>query len=114
LDLGERGLLQAASAEVDWVSNLRASREAVITRKGESKTYDATELAPDAAGRLFCELLTPFPRSRLIRAVVGPLGRPPVAVLHYFRLRVDDNLDDYVALARRQPVFELRRSKPSG
>ena len=114
LDLGERGLLQAASAEVDWVSNLRASREAVITRKGESKTYEATELAPDAAGRLLCKPLAPFPKSRLIRAVVGPMDRPPVAVLHYFRLRVDDNLDDYVALGRRQPVFELRRSKSSG
>jgi hypothetical protein len=114
LDLGERGLLQAASAEVDWVSNLRASREAVITRKGESKTYEATELPPDTAGGLLCELLAPFPSSRLIRVVVGPVDRPPVAVLHYFRLRVDANPEDYIALARRQPVFELRRPKSSG
>jgi hypothetical protein len=114
LDLGERGFLQAASAEVDWVSNLRASREAVITRKGESKKYEATELPPETAGRVLRELLAPFPSSRVIRVVVGPVDRPPVAVLHYFRLRVDDNLDDYVALARRQPVFELRRSKSSG
>ena len=111
LDLGERGLVQAASAEIGWASNLRASREAVITRKGASKKYQATELAPDTAGRLLCELLAPFPSSRLIRIVAGPLDRPPVAVLHYFRLRVDDNLDDYIALARREPVFELRRSK---
>ena len=47
--------------------------------------------------------------ARLIRAVVGPIERPPVAVLHYFRLRVDETLDDYIAVARRQPLFELRR-----
>jgi hypothetical protein len=36
-----------------------------------------------------------------------------VAVLHYFRIRVDDALADYVATARRHPVFELRRTGPS-
>jgi len=111
LDLGERGLLQAASTEVGWVRNLRASPEAVIRRGGESEKFQAAELDPETAGQVLFELLAPFPRSRLIRAVVGPLDRPPVAVLHYFRLRVDDALGEYIALARRQPVFELRRSR---
>ncbi len=110
LDLDERALLQAASAEVGWVRNLRASREAVIRRGSESEKFEATELAPEAAGPLLRELLAPFPRSRLVRAVVGPVDRPPVAVLHYFRIRVDDALPDYIATAR--PVFELRRSRP--
>jgi hypothetical protein len=44
-----------------------------------------------------------------VRAVVGSAVRPPVGVLRYLRLRVDDKLDDYIAVARRQPVFELRR-----
>lgn len=111
LDLGERGLLQAASAAVEWVRRVRVSPQAVITRGGESEAYAATELVPETAGHVLRELLAPFPRSRLIRAVVGPVARPPVAVLHYFRLRVDDALGEYVALARRQPVFELRRSR---
>jgi hypothetical protein len=34
---------------------------------------------------------------------------PPVGMLGYFRLRVDDQLDDYIDLAWRQPVIELGR-----
>jgi deazaflavin-dependent oxidoreductase (nitroreductase family) len=109
LDLGRRALLQAASADVNWVRNLQASGEAVIRRGSKSEKFAATELAPESAGRVLHDLLAPFPRSRLIRAIVGPVNRPPVAVLHYFRVRVDDALADYVDSARRQPVFELRR-----
>jgi deazaflavin-dependent oxidoreductase (nitroreductase family) len=109
LDLGERALLQGASTGVDWVHNLRAAGEAVIVTGGHAETFKATELKPEAAGRLLRDLLAPFPRSRLIRAVVGPVERPPVAVLHYFKVRVDDTLDEYIAVARRQPLFELRR-----
>jgi deazaflavin-dependent oxidoreductase (nitroreductase family) len=109
LDFGEMGLVQAASNDVNWVRNLRASREAVISRGGVSKTFDATELAPETAGHVLHDLLAPFPRSRLIGAVAGE-DRPPVAVLHYFRLRVDNALADYIRVARRQPVFELRRT----
>jgi deazaflavin-dependent oxidoreductase (nitroreductase family) len=108
LDLGGRGYLQAASREVDWVHNLRADGEAVIIRRGRAETFDTSELDPEAAGRLLRDLLAPFPRSRLIRTVVGPIERPPIGVLRFFRLRVDDTLDEYIAVARRQPVFELR------
>jgi deazaflavin-dependent oxidoreductase (nitroreductase family) len=114
LDLGERCLLQASSDEVDWVRNLRASGAAVISRGGREERFEAAELAPEAAGHVQRELLAPFPRSRLIRAVVGPVDRPPVAVLHYFRVRVDDALDEYIAVASRQPLFELRRPKSGG
>jgi hypothetical protein len=92
LDLIERCLLQAASAEVERVGNLRVSAEAVITRGGESEQFEVTELPPETAGHVLRELLAPFPRSRRIRAVVGPVDRPPVAVLHYFRLRVYEAL----------------------
>jgi hypothetical protein len=39
--------------------------------------------------------------------VVGPTTRPPVGVLHYFGVRVDETVDEYIADARRHPVFEL-------
>jgi deazaflavin-dependent oxidoreductase (nitroreductase family) len=109
LDLGERGYLQAASGDVDWVRNLRAAGEAVIVSGGRAATFEASELDPETAGRLLLDLLAPFPRSRLVRAVVGPIDRPPVGVLRYFRLRVDHTIDEYTAVARRQPLFELRR-----
>jgi hypothetical protein len=81
----------------------------VIVRGGHAETFDVTELDSETGGRLLRDLLAPFPRSRLIRAVVGPVERPPVAVLRYYRLRVDETLDQYIAVARRQPLFELRR-----
>jgi deazaflavin-dependent oxidoreductase (nitroreductase family) len=120
LDLGERSLLQAASGDVEWVANPRAARDAAITRSGRSRRYEATELDARTAGRLLHAQLAAFPRSRLVRRVVGPLDRPPIAVLDYFRVRVDTTLDEYIAAARRQPVFELRRpssvpvNSPSG
>jgi deazaflavin-dependent oxidoreductase (nitroreductase family) len=113
LNLGERGLLQGASADVDWVHNLRAAREAVIVRGGRGEVFQAIELDPETGGRLLRDLLAPFPRSRLIRAVVGPVERPPIAVLRYYRLRVDEMLDEYIAVARRQPIFELRPAGPN-
>lgn len=107
LDLGGRAYVQAASADDDWVHNLRAAGEAVIIKHKSAKRFLAIELDPETCGRLLQDLLAPFPRSRLVRAVVGSTARPPVGVLHYFRLRVDDTLEEYTADARRQPVFEL-------
>ena len=108
LDFGDRGFLQAASNDLNWVRNLRASREAVIRKGRASRRFEATELAPQTAAQILHDLLAPFPRSGLIAGVAGE-DRPPVAVLHYFRLRVDDALADYARVAMRQPVFELRR-----
>jgi deazaflavin-dependent oxidoreductase (nitroreductase family) len=75
--LGDRGLLQAASDDVEWVRNLRESGDAVINRRGRAEKFEATELAPETAGPVLHEQLAPFPRSRLVRAVVGPVDRPP-------------------------------------
>lgn len=113
LDLGDRCLLQAASADVGWVRNLRAAGEAVIASRGRSQRLAAVELDPETAGRLMRELLGPFPRSGLVRAVVGPVDRPPIGVLYGFRIRVDETLEQYITLAGRQPVFELRRPASS-
>jgi deazaflavin-dependent oxidoreductase (nitroreductase family) len=112
LDLGERSYIQGASGNVEWVHNLRAAGDCVIIRGGRAELFNATELDPETGGRLQRDFLAPFPRSRLIRAIVGPVERPPVAILRYFRLRVDETLDEYIAVARRQPLFELNRRWP--
>ena len=36
----------------------------------------------------------------------------PAAILHRYRFRVDDHLEDYVAEARRHPLFELVPREP--
>jgi deazaflavin-dependent oxidoreductase (nitroreductase family) len=114
LELGQRRFVQAPYGEVNWVRNLRVSGEAIVTKRGHSETVAAVELAPDVAAAIFRDALGQLPRSRLIKAVLGPSLRPPIADLRFFRLRVDDTMDEYVADARRHPTFELRRSDADG
>src|SRR5712692_5715707 len=46
--------------------------------------------------------------SRTVSTESGPRARPPVAVLRWCRIRVDDTPEEYLAEARRHPLFELR------
>lgn len=114
MQLGDRRFVQAAFGEVNWVRNLRAAGQAVVTKGRHSDSVDAVELSPEAAGALMCEALAPYGRSRLLRAVVGPTTRPPIGILHAFGVRIDETVDEYVADARRHPVFELLARTPAG
>jgi deazaflavin-dependent oxidoreductase (nitroreductase family) len=107
LKLGDACYLQASFGDVGWVRNLRAAGEARVARGRWSETCAATELAPETAGPLMRTALAPFHRSRLVGALLGAGLRPPVAVLYRYRLRVDDTLEEYIAEARRHPLFEL-------
>jgi hypothetical protein len=50
-ELGNRWFVQASFGEVNWVWNLRASREAAISRCSWLQAVRATELAPADAVR---------------------------------------------------------------
>jgi len=108
LELGDRRFVQASYGEVNWVHNLRASGEAIVKKGRVAETVSAVELAPRTAAPILHDALAPYRRSRLVRRVVGPIERPPVGVLRFFRIRVDDTLEEYVAEGRRHPVFELQ------
>jgi deazaflavin-dependent oxidoreductase (nitroreductase family) len=114
LDLGDRRFVQAAFGEVNWVRNLRAAGQAVVTKGRHADAVDAVELAPGVAGAIMHEALATYPRSRLLRAVVGPTTRPPVGILYTFGVRLDQTLDEYVAEARRHPLFELLPHRSDG
>jgi deazaflavin-dependent oxidoreductase (nitroreductase family) len=109
LGLDGRQFVQASYGDVNWARNIRAAGEAVLTKGRSTETVTAVELTPEAAAPILRDALAPYRASRLVRRVVGPIERPPVGVLRYFRLRVDDTIADYVAEARRHPIFELRR-----
>jgi hypothetical protein len=109
LELDGRWFVQAAYGETGWVANLRADREASLTYPGGRRIQvHAVELTADEAGAILKAALVPHRRSRVLRVIVGPRFRPPIGVLVTLRLRVDDTLEDYVADARRHPLFELR------
>ncbi len=106
-DFEGRRFVQASFGEVAWVRNLRASGEAVVRRGSWSQAMRARELDPEEAGILMRNALAGFGRRRLLRVLLGPTVRPPVAILHRYRLRVDGRLEDYIAEGRRHPLFEL-------
>ncbi len=106
-ELGDRRFVQASFGEVNWVRNLRAAGEAVIRRGRRSEPVHAIELAPETAGQLMHDTLAIFPRRHFLRVLLGPTVRPPAAILYRYKLRVDTELADYVAEARRHPLFEL-------
>ena len=97
LELDGRRFVQSPFGEVNWVRNLRAAGEAVVVRGGSQEPVGAAELAPEAAGRIFQEALAPYLRSRVGAAILG----------RTFGVRRDSTAEDFVALARRHPMFEL-------
>jgi len=107
LQIRDRWFVQASFGEVGWVRNLRAAGQAVVRKGRRTDVVDSVELDPETAGAIMHEALAPYARSRLLRRVVGPTTRPPVGILHYFGVRIDQTVDEYIAEARRHPVFEL-------
>jgi deazaflavin-dependent oxidoreductase (nitroreductase family) len=109
LELDGRRFVQASYGETGWVANLRGDGEATLTYPGGRRMpVQAVELTADDAGVILERALVAHRRSRFLRFVLGPRFRPPVGVFMSLGLRVDDTLEEYVADARRHPLFELR------
>jgi deazaflavin-dependent oxidoreductase (nitroreductase family) len=108
LELDGRRFVQASYGTAGWALNLRAAGEATITDHRGPAPVRAVELPPEQAAAILRRALEPYRRSRLLRALLGSRWRPPVALLRRYRIRVDDTLEDYLAEARRHPLFELR------
>jgi deazaflavin-dependent oxidoreductase (nitroreductase family) len=109
IELDGRLFVQASYGETGWVANLRADGRATLTQPGSQPVpVQAVELPPDEAAAVLRRALEPFHRSRLAGALLGPRFRPPIGVLWALRIRIDDTAEEYVAEARRHPLFELR------
>jgi len=98
IELDGRRFVQSPFGEVNWVRNLRAAGEAVVSKGGDQEEVEASEVAPEAGGRVLRDALAPYLKSRLLAPVVG----------RFFNVRADSTLEDYVVEARRHPMFELR------
>ncbi len=108
VELDGRRFVQSSYGEGGWVQNLRAAGEATIVDGRRRELVRAVELPPDEAGAVMERLLEACHRSSVLRMLLGSGWRPPIGVLWRYRIRVDDTLDEYVAEARRHPLFELR------
>lgn len=99
---GSRRWIIGTFGEVDWVLNLRAARQATITRKRRAEHVDATELSPAEGAAFFRDVVIPY-ATRL------SIGRP---LLRF--LGASDVLTDPEGAARLRPVFELRPASVAG
>jgi hypothetical protein len=109
IELDGRWFVQASYGETGWVANLRADPEATVIHSVERTVrVQAIELTPEAGGAVLLRALQAFRQSRLMGVLLGPSFRPPIGVLWRLRVRIDSTLDEYIAEARRHPLFELR------
>ena len=109
LDMDGHSYVQATYGAAGWARNLRAAGEATVIRSGGRRTrVQAIEIPAEEAAAILRHALEPYRQLRLLRRLLGPRVRPPVAVLRRCRIRVDDTPQEYLAEARRHPLFELR------
>jgi deazaflavin-dependent oxidoreductase (nitroreductase family) len=98
MESGGRRFVQSPYGEVNWVRNLRADGEAVITRGHHSEEVDAVELTPEEAGPLLRDAVAPLMRNRLTAAFARL----------FIPIRRGAAPGEYVEHVRRHPMFELR------
>ena len=84
-------------ANSNWVRNLRAAGEGILTHGRRRQEVTAVELSPEAAGPVLKEVLGP----RLASPVRGFVLRRTLDVAP------DASLYDFIEETRRHPVFEL-------
>jgi deazaflavin-dependent oxidoreductase (nitroreductase family) len=109
LDFDGRWYVQASYGAAGWARNLRAAGVATVIHPGGRRSpVHAIEVPPDEAATILQRALERYRQLHLLRRLLGPRVRPPVALLRRYRIRVDDTPEDYLADAQRHPLFELR------
>ena len=102
VEVDGRRWVSSPYGDVQWVRNLRAAGEGVLTSGRRRLTLRAVELDRSDAERFFGEILGPYAR-RL------PLGRWLLSSV----LGARDMLEDPHGAAERHPVFELVAPDPT-
>lgn len=102
VDLFERGgrsflVCTHRQESSNWVRNLRAAGEGVLTRGHNRRPITVVELPPDKAGPVLKEVLGP--------RLASPLGG--IVLRRTFSVPPDAPLDDFIEAARSHPVFEI-------
>lgn len=98
LRLDGRRYVQSPWGEVNWVRNLRAAGEAILSHGAQRERVDAVEIAPEQGGSILRGSMERYFRSRILS----------FAVRRFFGLGPHSTPDEFVAVAREHPMFELR------
>jgi deazaflavin-dependent oxidoreductase (nitroreductase family) len=92
---GTGWLLVSVYGRVDWVKNLRAAREAMVTKRRRTFQVTSQELPVEQAGPLVRDLL----------ASLSPIVRPVIGA--YFTTDLSAPIEAWQEEARKHPVFIL-------
>jgi deazaflavin-dependent oxidoreductase (nitroreductase family) len=92
---GSGWLLVSVYGRVDWVKNLRAAGEAVVTKRRRTFQVRSEEVLADQAGVIVRDLL----------ASLSPIVRPVIGA--YFTTDLSAPLEAWQEEARKHPVFIL-------
>jgi deazaflavin-dependent oxidoreductase (nitroreductase family) len=92
---GSGWLLVSVYGRVDWVRNLRAAGEAVVTKRRRTFQVRSEEVLADQAGLIVRDLL----------ASLSPIVRPVIGA--YFTTDLSAPLEAWQEEARKHPVFIL-------
>jgi deazaflavin-dependent oxidoreductase (nitroreductase family) len=93
-----RRFLIATHGEGHWVQNLRAAGAGILSLGRSRQVFTAVELPPGAAGSVIRDVLSPLLASQGVRGS---------ALRQHLGVRADSSLEDFIAVARSHPVFEL-------
>ena len=102
LSFDGRRYVQSPWGEVNWVRNLRAAGEAILSHGAQRERVEAIEIAPEDGGSILRGSMEPYFRSRILS----------LAMRRFFGLGPNSTPDEFIAVAREHPMFELR--KPAG
>jgi len=97
MDVAGQQYIQSPYGEVNWVRNLRANPEAIVTRGSDREVVEATELTPEDGAAVL--------RAGVDRYLRSPWLRPFVRV--FTGIRRDSTTEEIVAHIRRHPMFRL-------
>jgi deazaflavin-dependent oxidoreductase (nitroreductase family) len=92
---GSGWMLVSVYGRVDWVRNLRAAGEAVVTKRRRTFQVTSQEVPADQAGPIVRDLLTSL--SPIVRPVIGA----------YFTTDLSAPVEAWQEEARNHPVFIL-------
>ena len=103
IDVDARQYVQSPYGEVNWVRNLRANPDAVLTRGSRDEGVEAIEVPPEDAVAILRAGVARYLRSRWM----SPVVRVFTGIRH-------DSTDEEILLhVRRHPMFELRPKGPT-
>lgn len=98
LELDGRRYIQSPWGEVNWVRNLRVAGKALLSHGAHREWVEAIEIAPEEGGSVLRGSMERYFRAPILSLVVR----------QSFGLHRDSTSDEFVAVARAHPMFELR------